>query len=51
MHQITNSNPENSEIGCWNCLYEYICNWIPSGDNYKCKEWKTDCFPGKAEVE
>ena len=33
---------EISERGCWNCLYEYQCNWEPAGRENYCDRWRKD---------
>ena len=27
------------EKGCWNCLYEYTCDWQPAGEEDSCDDW------------
>lgn len=27
---------------CWNCLFEYMCDWSEAGDKSACQKWKGD---------
>lgn len=38
------------EKSCWNCLFEYTCDWKAAGDKPDCPKWKGDVIEdGKAE--
>lgn len=37
----------NEQKACWNCLYEYQCDWSPAGDHSSCKEWVEEYKEGE----